>query len=67
MPCSAMQEELSKFIRNNVWFLMPRHRKRTIIGSKWIFINKFDEIGVVVNKARLMRQPTNFGSQVSDS
>ncbi|KAJ9538945.1 hypothetical protein OSB04_031678 [Centaurea solstitialis] len=54
---SAMQEELSKFIRNNVWLLVPRPRKRTIIGSKWIFRNKFDEIGIVVgNKARLVAQ-----------
>ncbi|KAJ9545458.1 hypothetical protein OSB04_025165 [Centaurea solstitialis] len=34
---SAMQEELAEFIRNNVWLLVPRPRKRTIIGSKWIF------------------------------
>ncbi|KAJ9567082.1 hypothetical protein OSB04_003048 [Centaurea solstitialis] len=37
---SAMQEELAEFIRNNVWLLVPRPRKRTIIGSKWIFRNK---------------------------
>ncbi|KAJ9565707.1 hypothetical protein OSB04_001673 [Centaurea solstitialis] len=41
---SAMQEELAEFIRNNVWLLVPRPRKRTIIGSKWIFRNKLDEI-----------------------
>ncbi|KAJ9541354.1 hypothetical protein OSB04_027860 [Centaurea solstitialis] len=40
---SAMQEELAEFIRNNVWLLVPRPRKRTIIGSKWIFRNKLDE------------------------
>ncbi|KAJ9561779.1 hypothetical protein OSB04_006939 [Centaurea solstitialis] len=34
---SAMQEELAEFIRYNVWVLVPRPRKRTIIGSKWIF------------------------------
>ncbi|KAJ9567075.1 hypothetical protein OSB04_003041 [Centaurea solstitialis] len=32
-----MQEELSEFIRNNVWLLVPRPRKRTVIGSKWFF------------------------------
>ncbi|KAJ9547801.1 hypothetical protein OSB04_020344 [Centaurea solstitialis] len=54
---SAMQEELAEFIRNNVWLLVPRPRKRTIIGSKWIFRNKLDEIGTVIrNKARLVAQ-----------
>ncbi|KAJ9566266.1 hypothetical protein OSB04_002232 [Centaurea solstitialis] len=42
---SAMQEELSE------------PRKRTIIGSKWTFRNKFDKIGTVVrNKAKLVAQ-----------
>ncbi|KAJ9542807.1 hypothetical protein OSB04_029313 [Centaurea solstitialis] len=54
---SAMQEELEEFIRNNVWLLVPRPRKRTIIGSKWIFRNKLDEIGTIIrNKARLVAQ-----------
>ncbi|KAJ9556599.1 hypothetical protein OSB04_011213 [Centaurea solstitialis] len=54
---SAMQEELAEFIRNNVWLLIPRPRKRTIIGSKWIFRNKLDEIGTIIrNKARLVAQ-----------
>ncbi|KAJ9544838.1 LOW QUALITY PROTEIN: hypothetical protein OSB04_024545 [Centaurea solstitialis] len=50
-------EELAEFIRNNVWLLVPRPRKRTIIGSKWIFRNKLDEIGTIIrNKARLVAQ-----------
>ncbi|KAJ9561594.1 hypothetical protein OSB04_006754 [Centaurea solstitialis] len=54
---SAMQEELAEFIRNNVWLLVPRPRKRTIIGSMWIFRNKLDEIGTIIrNKARLVAQ-----------
>ncbi|KAJ9545195.1 hypothetical protein OSB04_024902 [Centaurea solstitialis] len=54
---SAMQEELAEFIRNIVWLLVPRPRKRTIIGSKWIFRNKLDEIGTIIrNKARLVAQ-----------
>ncbi|KAJ9561572.1 hypothetical protein OSB04_006732 [Centaurea solstitialis] len=54
---SSMQEELAEFIRNNVWLLVPRPRKRTIIGSKWIFRNKLDEIGTIIrNKARLVAQ-----------
>ncbi|KAJ9544837.1 hypothetical protein OSB04_024544, partial [Centaurea solstitialis] len=52
-----MQEELAEFIRNNVWLLVPRPQKRTIIGSKWIFRNKLDEIGTIIrNKARLVAQ-----------
>ncbi|KAJ9565966.1 hypothetical protein OSB04_001932 [Centaurea solstitialis] len=47
----------SEFIRNNVWLLVPRPRKRTIIGSKWIFRNKLDEVGTIIrNKARLVAQ-----------
>ncbi|KAJ9568046.1 hypothetical protein OSB04_004012 [Centaurea solstitialis] len=54
---SAMQEELAEFIRNNVWLLVPRPQKCTIIGSKWIFRNKLDEIGTIIrNKARLVAQ-----------
>ncbi|KAJ9539009.1 hypothetical protein OSB04_031742 [Centaurea solstitialis] len=54
---SAMQEELAEFIRNNVWLLVPRPRKRTIIGSQWIFSNKLDEIGTIIrNKACLVAQ-----------
>ncbi|KAJ9539388.1 hypothetical protein OSB04_032121 [Centaurea solstitialis] len=54
---SAMQEELAEFIRNNVWLLVPRPRKRTIIGSKWIFRNKLDEVDTIIrNKARLVAQ-----------
>ncbi|KAJ9547172.1 hypothetical protein OSB04_019715 [Centaurea solstitialis] len=54
---SAMQEELAEFIRNNVWLLVPRPRKCTIIGSKWIFRNKLDEAGTIIrNKARLVAQ-----------
>ncbi|KAJ9552544.1 LOW QUALITY PROTEIN: hypothetical protein OSB04_016589 [Centaurea solstitialis] len=36
---SAMQEELAEFIRNNVWLLVPRPRKRTIIGSNFFEIS----------------------------
>ncbi|KAJ9565842.1 hypothetical protein OSB04_001808 [Centaurea solstitialis] len=52
-----MQEELAEFIRKNVWLLVPKPRKRTIIGSKWIFRNKLDEVGTIIrNKARLVAQ-----------
>ncbi|KAJ9544572.1 hypothetical protein OSB04_024279 [Centaurea solstitialis] len=54
---TAMKQELVEFIRNNVWELTSRPRKRTVIGTKWIFRNKFDEHGNVSrNKARLVAQ-----------
>nr|GEX08016.1 hypothetical protein [Tanacetum cinerariifolium] len=50
----AMQEELNQFIANDVWELVPQPRNMKIIGTKWVFINKLDENGVVSrNKARL--------------
>ena len=50
----AMQEELNNFNRNEVWSLVERSNQN-IIGTKWVFKNKFDEHGVVVrNKARLV-------------
>src|SRR6185436_658663 len=52
----AMQEDLNKFTRNEVWSLVERP-KQNIIGTKWVFRNKQDEHGVVIrNKARLVAQ-----------
>jgi hypothetical protein len=42
----AMQEELNKFTRNEVWSLVARP-KQNIIGTKWVFHNKQDENGLV--------------------
>ncbi|XP_062107469.1 uncharacterized mitochondrial protein AtMg00820-like [Humulus lupulus] len=54
---SSMQDELQKFERNEVWTLVPRLLGANIIGTKWIFRNKTDEVGNVVrNKARLVSQ-----------
>nr|GEV51710.1 retrovirus-related Pol polyprotein from transposon TNT 1-94 [Tanacetum cinerariifolium] len=52
---SAMQEELHKFARLEVWRLVPRPEGKTIIKTKWIFKNKKDESSLVIqNKARLV-------------
>ena len=52
-----MQEKLQKFERNEVWELVPRPNDSNIIGTKWIFRNKFDELGnITKNKARLVAQ-----------
>jgi len=56
----AMHEELNQFARNDVWFLVPKSDERSIIGSKWVFINKLDEAGVITrNKARLVAKGYN--------
>ncbi|GJR34715.1 retrovirus-related pol polyprotein from transposon TNT 1-94 [Tanacetum coccineum] len=53
----VMQEELNQFERNKVWILFPAPYGKTIIGTKWIYMNKMDENGVVIkNKARLVAQ-----------
>ena len=53
----AMQEELNQFERSNVWDLVPRPSNCSIIGTKWVFRNKMDELGNVTrNKARLVAQ-----------
>jgi hypothetical protein len=52
-----MHDELHQFIGNDVWALISRPPNHNIIGTKWIFKNKFDEHGIVVrNKARLVAQ-----------
>ena len=53
----AMQEELNQFTRNDVWELVPKPEDKTIIGTKWVYKNKMNELGEVVrNKARLVAQ-----------
>ena len=55
-----MQEELGQFERNKVWTLVHRPINYLIIGTKWVFKNKMDELGNVVrNKARLVAQGYN--------
>jgi len=56
----ATQEELNQFERNNVWNLIPRPSDCPIVGTKWIFRNKFDEHGNMIrNKARLVAKGYN--------
>jgi len=39
----AMQEELNRFQRNDVWDLVPKPLQKNIIGTKWVFRNKWNE------------------------
>ena len=51
----AIQQELGQFERNKIWTLVPRPINYPIIGTKWVFRNKMDELdNVVKNKARLV-------------
>ena len=50
-----MDEELEQIEKNNTWELVPRPKDKNVIGTKWIFKNKFNENGEVIrNKARLV-------------
>nr|GEU58151.1 retrovirus-related Pol polyprotein from transposon TNT 1-94 [Tanacetum cinerariifolium] len=51
----AMQEEIHKFDRLQVWELVPESDRVMIITFKWIYKIKLDEYGdVLKNKARLV-------------
>nr|GEU65650.1 hypothetical protein [Tanacetum cinerariifolium] len=53
----AMQEELLQFQIQKVWILVDLPFGKKAIGTKWVYMNKKDETGVVVrNKARLVVQ-----------
>ena len=40
----AMEEELNQFTRNDVWTLVPKPPHKVIIGTRWVFRNKLDEL-----------------------
>ncbi|GJX35755.1 putative ribonuclease H-like domain-containing protein [Tanacetum coccineum] len=52
-----MQDELLQFKLQKVWTLVDLPYGKRVIGSKWVYINKKDDRGIVVrNKARLVAQ-----------
>ena len=52
---NAMNDELDQIEKNQTWELVPRTKGMNVIGTKWIFKNKFNENGHVTrNKARLV-------------
>ncbi|CAH9114847.1 unnamed protein product [Cuscuta europaea] len=56
----AMPDELNQFDRLDVCTLVPKPPQKTIIGTKWVFKNKKDEEGIVIqNKARLVLKGYN--------
>nr|GEW86523.1 hypothetical protein [Tanacetum cinerariifolium] len=53
----AMQEELLQFKTQQVWILVNLPFGKKVIRTKWVYMNKKDERGVVVrNKARMVAQ-----------
>ncbi|GJZ80112.1 putative ribonuclease H-like domain-containing protein [Tanacetum coccineum] len=53
----VMQEELLRFKIQKVWVLVDLPKGKRAIGTKWVFRNKKDERGIVIqNKARLVAQ-----------
>ena len=53
----SMHEELNQFVRNDVWELAPRPEGVHVISTKWIFRNKTNEDGEIIqNKSRLVAQ-----------
>ena len=52
---NAMNDELDWIEKNRTWELVPRTKGMTVIGTKRIFNNKFNEHGLVIrNKAILV-------------
>ncbi|GKG45578.1 putative ribonuclease H-like domain-containing protein, partial [Tanacetum coccineum] len=52
-----MQEELLKFKLQEVWTLVDLPNGKKAIGSKWVFRNKKDEMGILIRyRARLVAQ-----------
>ncbi|GJU25438.1 retrovirus-related pol polyprotein from transposon TNT 1-94 [Tanacetum coccineum] len=39
----AMQDQLTQFVDNDVWELVPLPINQSVIGTKWVFRNKLDE------------------------
>ena len=44
----AMKEELDQIVKNGTWELVPRHKDKNVIGTKWVLKYKMNEQGEVV-------------------
>nr|GEU49884.1 retrovirus-related Pol polyprotein from transposon TNT 1-94 [Tanacetum cinerariifolium] len=54
---TSITEELLQFKMQKVWILVDLPHRQGAIGTKWVYINKKDERGIVVrNKERLVAQ-----------
>ena len=56
----AMNEELSAHERNNTWSVVDKDASMNVISTKWVFVKKRDENGVVKRfKARMVARGFN--------
>ena len=53
-----MQEELNQFERNKVGELVHALRNMNIIGIKWVYKNKMDEIDSVIFTTSILQLTT---------
>jgi hypothetical protein len=50
-----MNEELDQIEKSMTWELVPRHKDKNVVGTKWIFKNKLNENEQIIkNKSKLL-------------
>ena len=49
-----MNKELDQIEKNETWELVPRCEDKNIVGTKWIFKNKFNQDGQVMRKKEIL-------------
>ncbi len=50
-----MNDELDQIEKNQTWELVPRPKDKNVVGTKWVYKNKFNEDGQIIrNKERLV-------------
>ena len=61
----VIQEELNQFEKSEVWKLIPKPSNQSVIGTRWVFINKIDENNIIIrNKVRLVAQRFNQEEEI---
>ena len=61
----VIQKELNQFERSKVWKLIPKPSNQSVIGTRWVFINKIDENNIIIrNKVRLVAQRFNQEEEI---
>ena len=49
-----MNEELDLIKKNETWELVPRPKDKNIIGTKWVFKNKFNQDGQLIRNKEIL-------------
>ena len=50
----AINEELYQIEKNETWKLVPRPKDNNVIGTKWVFKNKFNQDGQVIRNNAIL-------------